>query len=539
VASLEEIRSARLAKLELLEGLGINPYPATSHRTHSNAEVSKNFKEGEKVTLAGRVMSLRAQGKIIFFDFDDGTGRFQALLKKGEPLSAEQFELFEKAFDIGDFVEIKGALFLSKQNEKTILAQDLRMLSKSLRPLPEKWHGLQDVEERFRKRYLDTLSNPEVKERFITRSKIVSLIRQFYLDKGFVEVDLPNLQPLAGGATAAPFKTHHNALDMDFYLPVAQELYLKELLAGGFEKVFEIGKRFRNEGVDTSHNPEFTMLESNEAYADAVSQREFTEELFKYVVKNLFGKLQFQHQSQTIDLKPAFKVMKYPDVSDEEYKREIRPSLVQPTFLIDYPVSFNPFAKRKEDNPELIDRFQLVIAGVELVNAFAELNNPVDQKERYLEEDKKGAKGEKEISPSDMEYLEAMEYGMPPNGGIGIGIHPVAAQCVAPPLNCNLIGRKYAQFSPYVTDLWNAVQAQYFSDFAWRFPAQGFHRSNTQQRHDRQEDEKMDKLVIALLHVLQERKMRKQSVGHQRGNRAEHAAIGDVQTGFKPSFYPR
>ena len=367
-------------------------------------------------------MSLRAQGKIIFFDFDDGTGRFQALLKKGEPLSAEQFELFEKAFDIGDFVEIKGALFLSKQNEKTILAQDLRMLSKSLRPLPEKWHGLQDVEERFRKRYLDTLSNPEVKERFITRSKIVSLIRQFYLDKGFVEVDLPNLQPLAGGATAAPFKTHHNALDMDFYLPVAQELYLKELLAGGFEKVFEIGKRFRNEGVDTSHNPEFTMLESNEAYADAVSQREFTEELFKYVVKNLFGKLQFQHQSQTIDLKPAFKVMKYPDVSDEEYKREIRPSLVQPTFLIDYPVSFNPFAKRKEDNPELIDRFQLVIAGVELVNAFAELNNPVDQKERYLEEDKKGAKGEKEISPSDMEYLEAMEYGMPPNGGIGIGI---------------------------------------------------------------------------------------------------------------------
>jgi len=374
------------------------------------------------VTLAGRVMSLRAQGKIIFFDFDDGTGRFQALLKKGEPLSAEQFELFEKAFDIGDFVEIKGALFLSKQNEKTILAQDLRMLSKSLRPLPEKWHGLQDVEERFRKRYLDTLSNPEVKERFITRSKIVSLIRQFYLDKGFVEVDLPNLQPLAGGATAAPFKTHHNALDMDFYLPVAQELYLKELLAGGFEKVFEIGKRFRNEGVDTSHNPEFTMLESNEAYADAVSQREFTEELFKYVVKNLFGKLQFQHQSQTIDLKPAFKVMKYPDVSDEEYKREIRPSLVQPTFLIDYPVSFNPFAKRKEDNPELIDRFQLVIAGVELVNAFAELNNPVDQKERYLEEDKKGAKGEKEISPSDMEYLEAMEYGMPPNGGIGIGI---------------------------------------------------------------------------------------------------------------------
>ncbi len=423
MSSLEEIRSARLQKLKLLEQQGINPYPASTLRNASNLEAIENFAEGKELILAGRIMSIRGQGKIVFFDFDDGTGKFQALLKKADPLPAEQFELFEQAFDMGDFVEVKGKLFLTKNGEKTMLAEDVRMLSKSLLPLPEKWHGLSDVEERFRKRYLDTLSNPEVKERFIKRSKIIELIREFYLQKGFIEVDLPNLQPLAGGATAQPFTTHHNALDMDFYLPIAQELYLKMLLAGGFNKVFEIGKRFRNEGIDTSHNPEFTMLESNEAYADSLHQREFIEELFKFVVKGIFGKLQFEYQGQTIDLEPKFAVMKYPvELSDEEYKKTLRPTLIQPTFLIDYPVSFNPFAKRKEDDPTLIDRFQLVMAGIELTNCFAELNNPVDQKERYLEEDKKGASGEVEISPSDQVYLEAMEHGMPPNGGIGIGI---------------------------------------------------------------------------------------------------------------------
>ncbi|MEK7148213.1 MAG: amino acid--tRNA ligase-related protein [Patescibacteria group bacterium] len=412
-----------MAKLKLLEEQGINPYPASTARNSSNKDAIENFEEGKNLVLVGRILSIRGQGKIVFLDFDDGTGKFQALLKNGEPLPEDKFELFEKAFDIGDFIEIKGNLFLTKNGEKTILAEDIRMLSKSLLPLPEKWHGLSDVEERFRKRYLDTLSNPEVKERFIKRSKIIELIREFYLKEGFIEVDLPNLQPLAGGATAAPFTTHHNALNMDFYLPIAQELYLKMLLAGGFEKVFEIGKRFRNEGIDTSHNPEFTMLESNESYADAVHQRRFIQELFRYVVKGLFGKLQFEYEGQTIDLEPDFKVMPFPvGMTDEEYKKEIRPTLIQPTFLIDYPVSFNPFAKRKEDNPDLIDRFQLIIAGVELTNCFAELNNPVDQKERYLEEDKKGKKGDTEISPSDMEYLEAMEYGMPPNGGIGIGI---------------------------------------------------------------------------------------------------------------------
>ena len=427
MASLEEIKKTRLGKLNLLIKKGINPYPTSTRRDISCLASVASFEElvkyGESKYMAGRIVSLRAQGKIIFFDFDDGTGRFQALLKKGEPLSPELFELFEEVFDIGDFVEVKGTFFLTKKNEKTVLVEEIRMLSKSLLPLPEKWHGLQDIEERFRKRYLDLLSNPEVKERFVTRAKIIELIRQFYINAGFVEVDLPNLQPLVGGAAALPFKTHHRALDIDFYLPVAQELYLKKLLAGGMNKVFEIGKRFRNEGIDTSHNPEFSMLESNEAYADAKQQREFVEKLFKFVVKGIFGKLEFKYQGQKINLESSFKIMPYPlKVTDEEYKRELRPSLIQPTFIVDYPVSSNPFAKRKEDNPKLLDRFQLVIGGLELVNAFSELNNSIDQRERYVEEDKKGKIGEEEISPSDQEYLEAMEYGMPPNGGIGIGI---------------------------------------------------------------------------------------------------------------------
>lgn len=426
MASLEDIRKTRLSKLQSLAESGIDPYPADSRFDSNCLDTSINFdklsKGGKNLYMVGRIISLRAQGKITFFTFDDGTGRFQALLKKGEPLPSDAYELFEKNFDIGDFVEVKGTLFLTKKSEKTILVEKLRMLAKSLVPLPEKWHGLSDIEERFRRRYLDLISNPEVKKRFITRAKIVSLIREFYEKEGFIEVDLPNLQPLAGGATAEPFRTRHNALNMDFYLPVAQELYLKKLIIGGMNKVFEIGKRFRNEGIDTSHNPEFTMLESNEAYADAKNQREFVEKLLKFVVKSMFGKLKINYQGGEIDFSSAFKVMKYPKISDEEYKKELRPKLIQPTFLIDYPLSHNPFAKRIKDDPNLIDRFQLVIGGLELVNAFAELNDPLDQRRRYLEEDRKGKKGQKEISPSDEDYLEAMEYGMPPNGGIGIGI---------------------------------------------------------------------------------------------------------------------
>ena|SRR3989344_4980352 len=469
MSSLEEIRNTRLAKLKKLQEAGVNPYPAETNMDSSLAEVVKNFSKLSKskkkqYSLAGRIMSLRPQGGLIFFHFSDGTDTFQAMLKKGELISDNDFDLLSETVDIGDFIEVKGTLFITKRKEKTIQVASWKMLSKSLRSLPEKWHGLQDVEERFRHRYLDTLMNKEVRERFNLRVRMMNEIRNFYNEAGFLEVEVPYLQPLAGGATARPFTTHHNALDIDFYLPVAQELYLKELLVGGFNKVYEMGRRFRNEGIDTTHNPEFTMLESNEAYADAKSQREFIEKLFKTLIKKLFGKSKIIYDGQTIDFAPKFTVISFYDllkrhalipdpdtisrneaaikakqlgvkVEDEEsldkildniYKKTARHKLIQPTFIIDYPVAMNPFAKRKEDDPSLIDRFQLVVGGMELVNAFSELNNPIDQIERYLEQDKKGAMGEGEVSPSDQEYLESMEYGMPPNGGIGIGIDRLA-----------------------------------------------------------------------------------------------------------------
>jgi len=470
MASIEEIREERLKKLRNYESKAGNAFPASSKRDLALVEVGDSFtkllKQTKPLSIVGRVMSLRPQGKIIFFHIDDGTSRFQGMLKKGEPKGIEDadFDLFAEIVDVGDFVEISGKLFLTKRNEKTLQVNSWRMLSKALRQLPEKWHGLQDVEERFRHRYLDTLMNEEVRGRFLKRAKMIEAIREFYLKDGFLEVEVPYLQPLAGGATARPFTTHHNAFDIDFYLPVAQELYLKELLAGGFTKVFEIGRRFRNEGIDVTHNPEFTMLESNESYADMISQMEFIEKLFKFVIKKVSGKTAISYEGNSIDFKKKFVVTTFYDllkthalisnpesitrdeaknialrlnvdigpseplekIFDAIYKKVARPKLIQPTFIIDYPVAMNPFAKRKESDPSLIDRFQLVIGGMELVNAFSELNNPIDQKERYLAEDKKKIEGEHDISPSDLEYLEAMEYGMPPNGGIGIGIDRLA-----------------------------------------------------------------------------------------------------------------
>ncbi len=466
MASAEEIREGRLAKLKALQESGVNAYPVAAHPDCALAEAVSGFakfSKKKKISLAGRVMSLRPQGALSFFTLDDGTGKFQGLIKSDE-VDAKVFEQFSKTVDIGDFLEVAGSLFVTKREEKTILTKEWRMLAKSLRPLPEKWHGLQDVEERFRHRYLDTLMSPEVKARFIVRSKIISAICAYYDKAGYIEVETPRLQTLAGGATAEPFVTHHNALNIDFHLTIAQELYLKELLIGGFTKVYEIGRKFRNEGIDATHNPEFTMLESQEAYADAAGQRVFTENLFRSLPKTLFKKDSIAYQGDIIDFSPPFAVVTFYDLlkryagianpetvgrqelerkakefgaeiypsdspdklMDTVYKKSCRPKLIQPTFIIDYPVGFNPFAKRKEDNPSLIDRFQLVAGGLELVNAFSELNNPLDQKERYLEQEKKKAKGEKEISPSDSAYLEAMEYGMPPNGGIGIGIDRVA-----------------------------------------------------------------------------------------------------------------
>lgn len=463
MSSIDEIRDARIKKLELLKAKGVNPYPTESKRELTLSETIENFESLEKKKeikwIAGRIMSIRGQGAIVFITLNDGTASFQGLLKK-DILGEDKFDFFSEVVDIGDFVEIHGTFFATKRGEKTLEAKDWRMLSKSLRPLPEKWHGLQDVEERFRKRYLDILMNEEARKRLLLRSRAVALVRKFYNDNGYIEVETPRLQTVAGGATAKPFVTRHNALDTDFFLTIAQELYLKMLLVGGFTKVYEIGRKFRNEGIDTTHNPEFTMLESQEVYGDAKTQRDFIEKLFKYLIKEIFGKEKVKIGEAELDFKKDFEIIsfydlikKYSEIKDPAtvtekelakyaksigvdvepneskenmldsiYKKLCRPNLVQPTFIIDYPVAFNPFAKRKEDDPSLIDRFQLVISGIELVNAFSELNNPIDQKERYLEQDKKGKKGEEEISPTDMAYLEAMEYGMPPNGGIGIGI---------------------------------------------------------------------------------------------------------------------
>ncbi len=433
MASIEEIRDARLKKLKLLEEKGINPYPTTANQDKTLRTAIEEFdtlsQSAEKLSLVGRILSIRGQGKIIFFDFDDGTARFQALLKHSEPTSAEDFDLFQEVFDIGDFIEVTGTLFLTKKEEKTILVESLRMLAKALRPMPEKWHGLQDIEERFRKRYLDILSDPEVKERFILRSRIVSELRQILNEEGFLEVETPALQAVYGGASAEPFITHHNALDKDFYLRISDELYLKRLLAAGYPKVYEIAKDFRNEGIDHTHNPEFTMLEFYEAYSDATLQRAFVEKMMRRVATLA--------PNCPIDFSKPFAVKKYAEILSElgvgdvsgrspkeldEAFKTVRGTIIEPTFVVDYPVDMLPLTKRKEGERNTVDAFQLYAGGVELVKAFSELNDPLDQRARFEHQEKNLKAGDKEAQVLDEEFIEAMEYGIPPAGGVGIGI---------------------------------------------------------------------------------------------------------------------
>jgi lysyl-tRNA synthetase class 2 len=463
MSSIDEIRSARIKKLELLKARGENPYPADSKRELSLSDAITAFPELEKSAevkwIAGRIMSLRGQGAIIFVTLNDGTAEFQALLKK-DTLSDEKFNLFNEVIDIGDFVEVEGSFFTTKRGEKTIEAKDWRMLSKSLRPLPEKWHGLQDVEERFRKRYLDALMSEEVKSKFIIRSKIITEMRRILDEAGYLEVDTPALQPLYGGATAEPFVTHHKALDMTMYLRISDELYLKRMLVAGFPKVYEIARDFRNEGIDVTHNPEFSMVEFYESYSDAKKQMDFTENIFKTIVQKIFNGDIVSYDGNKIDFSKKFKVVSYLDLFKEYagvdniekmekselekiakgagaivgkndsvaklldgiYKKMCRPKLIQPTFIVDYSADYLPLAKRKEKNPEFVEAFQLVIGGVELVKAFSELNDPIDQEARFLEQEKNKKAGEADAQRKDDDYIEAMEYGMPPAGGVGIGI---------------------------------------------------------------------------------------------------------------------
>ncbi len=465
MSSIDDIRAGRLNKIELLKAKGINPYPVESHQDYTIAEVIEQYAKlsanTKPTTLVGRVLSLRPQGAIVFFTFNDGTGKFQGFIKKGEGMSDDAFDLWVSVVDVGDFVEVTGTFFETQRGEKTLNVSAWTMLSKSLRPLPEKWHGLVDVEERFRKRYLDVISSPEVKERFILRSKLVSEIRKFFDKEGYLEVETPILQPVAGGASAEPFKTHHNALDIDMYLRIAPELYLKELLVAGFPKVYEIGRLFRNEGIDVTHNPEFTTIEYYEAFAEAKKYRAFTEKVIKTVVKKITGTGVVKFDDQEINFGKKFAVItfnkllkehagiKNPDsitleeakakaaelgvkvdrgdllhkVLDNIYKKSCRPKLIQPTFITDYPTAFSPLAKHKEGTDgKIIDRFQLVIGGYELVNAFSELNDPVEQVNRFIAQEKNKAQGDVEAQPKDDAYVEAMEHGMPPAGGSAISI---------------------------------------------------------------------------------------------------------------------
>jgi len=465
MSSFDEIRNIRIVKLEAIKASGMNPYPISSKQDFELSAVIKNFEKLSKAkkneySLVGRVLALRPQGGLIFFHFSDGTAKFQALLKKGEAISDKEFDLFFNTVDIGDFVQVTGSLFVTKREEKTVQVSTWTMLSKSLRPLPEKWHGLTDVEDRFRKRYLDTLMNEEVRNRFLLRAKLITEIRSILDKAGYIEVETPVLQPLYGGASAEPFKTHHNALDSDLFLRISDELYLKRLLAGGFPKVYEIARDFRNEGIDTTHNPEFTMLEFYESYSDAPKQRAFVEAMVKTLVKNVLPEGKLIWNEDVIDMTSKFSVVSFYDllrrhalipnpesisqsdaaitaqrlgvsvdagegldkILDNIYKKTCRPKLIQPTFIIDYPVNYLPLAKKKEGDETVVDAFQLVIGGTELVKAFSELNDPLDQRARFENQEKKKTEGDAEAQPLDEDFLEAMEYGIPPAGGVGIGI---------------------------------------------------------------------------------------------------------------------
>lgn len=412
--NLEKIKKIRIKKLKNLENAGINPYPAEVSRTHTNQEALDNFsKLGGKIILVGRIRSIRGHGGSTFCNIEDGSislttsgsTQIQTYLKQ-DKIGKKQYQLFLDNIDIGDFIEVKGALFKTKKGEKTLEVLSWRILVKSILPLPEEWYGLKDVEERFRKRYLDLILNKEIKEKFIKRSEIIKKIRKFLNDSDFLEVETPMLQSMAGGAKARPFKTHLNALNMDLYLRIAPELYLKRLLIGGFEKVYELGRNFRNEGMDREHNPEFTMLEFYAAYWDYEKMMDFTEKLLKSLDKKIF--------------RGKFKKVEYSKAVGKRDEKDVFAKIKEPTFIINHPIGISPLSKKLDS--KRVARFQLIINGLEIANGFSEINNPIDQKQRFEVQEKLRKKGDKEAHQFDKDFVEALEYGMPPAAGIGIGI---------------------------------------------------------------------------------------------------------------------
>ena len=462
MATIDDLRKVRLKKLEAIRKAGLLVYPSKVKRTHLISEALKDFraifKSKKEIVLVGRIRSLRVHGGSSFLHIEDGSGKIQAFFRK-DKLGERGYKFFLDNFDIGDFIELRGVLFKTKKGEETIEVADFKMLAKGLLPLPEKWHGLKDIEERYRKRYLDLIFNPEVKKKFEIRSKIITEIRVFLEKEGFLEVETPILQPIYGGARAKPFKTHLNALKMDLYLRISPELYLKRLLIGGFEKVYEIGKCFRNEGLDRSHNPDFTMLEFYWAFADYKDMMRLTERLFLHLLKNVSKKSKIKYQDKEINFKTPWsrvefnqlikketkidleeinrgalakkarslglkiqKGMPKTEIADEIFKKVCRPKIWQPTFIIHHPLGFQTLAKALEKNPQKLANFQLVVAGWEMLNAFSELNDPIEQKRRFQEQEKMYKNGFKEAQRMDKDFLEALEYGMPPAAGFGMGI---------------------------------------------------------------------------------------------------------------------
>lgn len=467
---LEDIIEIRKNKLEEIKKAGIDPYPSSSSRSHTNKQALDEFEESsdKKFILVGRIRSWRDMGKIVFCHIEDGSAKIQVLFKE-ENMSKEEFTFLLKHFDIGDFLEVTGALFKTKTGEKTVAATSYKLLAKSLRPLPSEHFGLSDEELRLRKRYLDILMDPSVKEIFVKKNKFWASMREFLVKKGFLEVEMPVLEAVPGGAEAEPFITHHNALDRDFFLRISLELPLKKMLVAGFEKVFEIGRIFRNEGISTEHLQDYTQMEFYWAYGDFEKLMSFTQEMYQHVIKETFGTLELPFGDQTInwggewprlnyfelfqkhtnlDLNTASEdeIKAYADkhhikydefagrgrVIDLIFKKTIRvlPEVaMQPCFLINQPVELEPLAKRDPQNPKVVQRMQILACGSELGKGFGELNDPVDQRQRFDDQMKLRDQGDQEAQMLDEDYVEAMEYGMPPAAGFGLSERLFAVLC--------------------------------------------------------------------------------------------------------------
>ncbi len=458
----------RIRKLEELRVAGENPYP-NDQRVGWTAAAAREAAAGRtnedlaanpvRVDIAGRVLALRRFGKAAFAVLSDRTGRLQAYLKK-DALGEREYELFQRTVDVGDILWVDGVLFVTRTGELTVDARKYRLLTKALRPLPEKWHGLSDVETRYRQRYVDLIVNEEVRSIFVRRNRIISFLRDYLSRRDFLEVETPMMQPVAGGATARPFVTHHNALDMDLYFRIAPELYLKRLLVGGLERVFEINRNFRNEGIDTQHNPEFTMLEFYQAYATFEDLMTLTEDMLSSLAKELFGEMKFPYQGKVVDFTPPWEritvsqaVARYGEVPEERlseegflrgmakdlhvpnaetaspgdllaavYEEVAERRIEGPTFVTEYPIEVSPLSRRNDRRPHIVDRFELIVRGREIANAFSELNDPADQKSRFEEQLRRRERGDEEAHFLDDDYIRALEYGMPPAAGEGIGI---------------------------------------------------------------------------------------------------------------------